>query len=334
MKFKKLLLIFVCTIALKTQAQSYSFSVATAGYTNLTGSTSLNGTATWDDPAFIIPVGFDFEYFGVTLSTFYLSEIGLGGLLANVPNDFGVGSILQPYGADIIDRGYDSETGGTPTGSLSPISYKLEGTAGNRILKVEWNNVGFYSDVEVNGAANSNFTNFQLWLFEADDSIEIHFGPNNITDLDLAFDDLGGSSVVLVESINFDTGALGDSGAITLIGSPTNPSVSVVTDIDDIEFAVLDDVIPNGTVYRFEPSNLSAAGFERMAFKLFPNPSSDVISITGLTQTEAFSIYDVMGREVMQGNLQPKSRLTIETLSKGLYLMEFSNGNTLRFLKQ
>lgn len=334
MEFKKLLLVLFCAIALKMHAQSYSFSVSTAGYANLTGSTSLNGTATWDDPEFIIPIGFEFEYFGVPLSSFYISDFGLGGLLANVPSDFGVASILQPYGADIIDRGYDFTLDETSTGSTSNISYKLEGVAGNRILKVEWNNVGFFSDVFENGTANNNFTNFQLWLFETDNSLEIHFGPNSITDLDLAFDGLGGTSVILAESVNFDTETFGDNGVIALIGSPTNPTVSVFTDPDEVEFAVLNGVIPNGTVYRFQSSNLSSSNFDRVALKLFPNPSSDVITITGLTQIQTYIMHDVMGRRVMHGYLQPNSSLNVESLSKGLYHLAFSNGNTLRFLKE
>lgn len=334
MKSKKLLTFFICVCALNAQAQFYNFTATSATYTNLTGSTSLNGTATWDDPNFTIPIGFGFQYFNNSLSTFYISDVGLGADLVNTPNDFGVVSILQAYGADIIDRGFDVNVGESSTGSQSNISYKLEGSSGNRILKVEWNNVGFYGDVDLNGASATNFTNFQLWLFESDNSIEIHFGPNSITDTNLAFDDLSGSSIILVEEFNLDSGILGPNGALLLTGSPVSPSLVTVFNFNNPENNVLNGVIPNGTLYRFVPSNLSTDEFETAQLKLFPNPSKDVIHINGLTQTQPYKIYNVMGSKMMEGDVNSGSSINIESLADGLYLIEFGTTTTLKFMKR
>ena len=333
MEIKKLLLILVCVLAFKSHAQSYTFTATTATYTNLTGSTSLNGTATWDDPDYTIPIGFNFQYFGDVLNNIYISNIGYGGDLADVPNYTGVVAILRAYGADIIDRGYDFAVDEAPTGSLSNISYKLEGAAGNRILKIEWNNVGFYSDVSQNGASATNATNFQLWLFETDNSIELHFGPNTITNTSLVFEGYPGSSVALLESVDLNSQTIGANGALVLTGDPINPTFSTVTTVSEFESSTLNGVIPNGTVYRFTVSGLSIDEFETAALKLFPNPSNDFITISGLEQQEDYTIYNVMGREITQGSIDSNTLLNIENFSNGLYFIEFRNGITLKFIK-
>ncbi len=334
MKFKKILFALFCLSTYNSIGQSYTFSTTSAAYTNLTGNTSLNGTATWDDPIFVIPIGFDFEYFGEALNTLYLSDIGVGGLLTDTPNDFGVVSILQVYGADIIDRGFDFNVGESPTGSLSSISYKLEGSIGNRIVKIEWNNVGFFEDVFLNGTSNSNATNFQLWLFEVDNSFEIHFGPNSITDSNLAFDGNPGTSIILTEAVDLDNGTLGANGAYVLLGSPLNPTFSNVTTFAQLENSNLNGVIPNGSVYRFTPSPLSLDEFEISELMLFPNPASKIINITGLKQKEAYRIYDNTGRFITKGTFNIGATLSIENLTNGLYMIQFKNGQTIKFIKE
>lgn len=334
MKLKKLLFALFCLSAFNLIGQSYTFSITNATYNSLNDSTSLNGTATWDDPLFAIPVGFDFEYFGEVLNTLYLSDIGLGGLLTDTPNDFGVISILQLYGADIIDRGFNFNVGESPTGSLSSISYKLEGSVGNRILKIEWNNVGFFEDVSINGSSNSNATNFQLWVFEIDNSFEIHFGPNSITDLNLAFEGASGTNITLVEELDTDNETLGVNGAYVLLGSPVNPTFSNVNTLIEIENSALNGVIPNGTVYRFTPVPLNVDGFEISNVTLFPNPASKIVNITGLKQKEVYSIYDFTGRLIKKSTVDVDETITIENLTNGLYLIQFKNGETLKFIKE
>lgn len=334
MKLKKLLFALFCLSAYILVGQSYNFSTTNTTYTSLTDSTSLNGTATWDDPSFVIPVGFDFEYFGEVLNTLYISDIGLGGLLADTPNDFGVISILQLYGADIIDRGFNFNLGESPTGSLSSISYKLEGSAGNRILKIEWNNVGFFEDVFINGSSNSNATNFQLWVFEINNSFEIHFGPNSITDLNLAFEGASGTNITLVEELDTDNETLGVNGAYVLLGSPVDPTFSNVNTLTEIENSALNGVIPNGTVYRFTPVPLNVVGFDISKLSLFPNPASTILNITGLKQKEAYCIYDYTGRLITKNTVDVDETITIENLSNGLYLLQFNNGVTLKFIKE
>ncbi len=136
---KKILLPVFLFIAMIANAQSvYNFETENSAYVNLTGSTSLNNGAVWDDPGYTIPLDFTFSLGTYTFDTIYILEWSVGGVLSSNPIDGGIVPILVPIGQDLIDLGFNSGV------SQSNISYKTEGTAGNKILKIEWNNVGFF----------------------------------------------------------------------------------------------------------------------------------------------------------------------------------------------
>jgi len=329
MNTQKLLTLILCGISFFANSQSYELSTSTGPYINLTNSTSLNGTAPWDDPEFAIPMGFDFEYFDITINQIYIDDWGFGAGLTSNPNETGTLPALVAYGADIADRAYDDNNQNATTGSLSNISYLVEGTAGNRILKIEWNNVGFLSDIVADNIS-TDFTNFQLWLFEGSNDIEIHFGPNSISNPDESFDGETGSSIALVPAYNFVTDVI-EENATFLSGNPSNPTV-VFSTVDDNTF--LDGVIPNGTIYKFTRSTLSTEDFQSVAkLELFPNPSKDAISLSGITTDKKYEIYNLLGNKIQEGIINKNERINIQNYSKGVYLIKFDNNQTLKFIK-
>ena len=137
MKQHLLFLCFLFAQSIHAQDFPYDFSVEQGVYTPLQNAISANNGMVWDDPSIEAPLGFDFQFFGQTASTLYW----YGGTAFNV---FGLPANTTPliiaYGSDLIDRGYDVGI------SQSPISYKTEGSPGNRIFKMEWSNAGFYDD--------------------------------------------------------------------------------------------------------------------------------------------------------------------------------------------
>ncbi|WP_299253817.1 T9SS type A sorting domain-containing protein [uncultured Aquimarina sp.] len=329
MNTKKIFTAIICGLSFFVNSQSYELSTSTAAYINLTSSTSLNNTAPWDDPEFAIPIGFDFEYFDITINQIYIDDWGFGAGLTTNPNETGTLPVLIPYGADIADRGYDFNNENATTGSLSNISYLVEGSVGNRILKIEWNNVGFHSDIFVDGIS-TDFTNFQMWLFEGSNDIEIHFGPNSISNPDESFDGEAGSLIALIPSYNFGTEVL-EENATFLSGNPINPTV-ILSTVDDNTF--LDGVIPNGTIYKFTRSTLSTEEFRSVTkLELFPNPSNDVISISGITTNEKYEIYNLLGNKIEDGIIYKNKRINIQNYSKGIYLIKLDNNQTLKFIK-
>lgn len=302
----------------------YTFTSTTGTYSNLVSPISLTNGSTWDDPQYTIPLGFNFDYFDSTVNKMYIEDYGLGGFIAINPTEVGIIPTLIPYGADIMDRGYDFASGGSSTGGLSPISYKLTGIAGNRILKIEWKNVGFYSDIDDNGIS-TDFTNFQLWLYETSNNIEIHFGPNSITQPSLCYDGVSGTSVELVPETNYSTGDYGPN-AITLNGPPLNPNVKIINSYDSLEFI-------NGTIYKFTKTGSTASLNENvLSFKptVYPNPANNFINISTNEKFELSQVHlmDMNGKIVRTINNQ-FNKVDVSDLESGIYILNIISKNGL-----
>lgn len=315
---KKLLFLSVVLINFTTQAQTYTLSVTNNAYTNLTGSTSLNNGVVWDDPAFTFPIGFDFQLYNTVFNTAYIHPDGLGNVITAAPNAANTMPTLIPIGIDIVDRGFVSGT------SLSNISYKLEGTSPNRILKMEWNNAGFLGDLSVNGTS-TDFLNFQVWLYETSNIVEYRYGPSSITFPADSFEGNSGPSVALFPLVNFNTGQ--PTAGLVLSGAANTPSSSTTT-----TQSYLTGMPSSGITYRFTPSNLSTNSFKTTnTFQIYPNPASDYLAINNnLNQKiEKVAIVDYTGK-VVQTIVSNFEKINIITLENGIYMVEIS-GNFKSF---
>lgn len=319
MKIKQLLFLAFCGLTINGQAQAYNFSMSTGTYTDLTGSTSLNNGITWDDPEFTIPVGFNFDCFGATITQ--LNTFDLGGALSTNTFYSGVKPFFTAYGADLIDRASTTTNYDGQPGSLSPISYKLEGVAGNRILKIEWKNAGFYEDVE-DDDVSIDYVNFQFWLYEGTNEIEIHFGPNSITQPSLVFYGEPGTSIELFPNYDFD----GDSTVIpstVLAGSPTAPNALALVNAYD---TTLTGVIPNGTIYKFVNP---AAGVSEISnaldvISLFPNPSNNFFSLSydvNKVDVNSVLIQNANGKLIKEVN-GTYNKIDVAELATGVYFVK------------
>ncbi len=70
------------------------------------------------------------------------------------------------------------------------------------------------------------------------------------------------------------------------------------------------------------------------SIKLHPNPSSDFIQVSGLTTSENYSIYNILGAKISQGAVSDNQMINIENFTNGMYFMKFDNGNTIKFTKK
>ncbi|MBU2927026.1 T9SS type A sorting domain-containing protein [Winogradskyella psychrotolerans] len=68
--------------------------------------------------------------------------------------------------------------------------------------------------------------------------------------------------------------------------------------------------------------------------KLFPNPTTDFIGVSGLIKTEKYSISNILGSKIMSGTISNNEKLDIQNLNKGLYFMTFDNGSSIKFIKK
>lgn len=327
MKFKHLLTTFFLGLTFCVNAQFYELTISSAPYADLVGSTSLNGEVPWDDPEFVIPLGFDFDFFDITYTELAIREWGLGGSLGTTDFTNITTPFLTPYGADVIDRGYDF-SGGEPTdGSLSNISYLVEGAEGSKILKVEWKNVGFYTELEEDNIS-TDFTNFQMWLYEGSNDIEVRFGMNSITDPEASFDEQTGSWIGLFENLNLDTEEL-TGEAFTLSGTPESAELTTINGNLENAVTFLDGIIPNSTVYKFSESIGSSTSnnpAENLGISIFPNPVANHVELRlddPTHQITAVTIRNLTGQILRKVEYQHQS-IDVSDVSAGVYLLEIN----------
>lgn len=88
------------------------------------------------------------------------------------------------------------------------------------------------------------------------------------------------------------------------------------------------------TYQRSTNQNLSTNdfGFSKN-IKLFPNPSHNFIQVLGLSNTENYRIYTILGTEVLNGITTDSKKIKIESLTKGIYFIKINDLSTLKFIK-
>lgn len=208
----------------------YTLTTLNEPYNNLTGATSINNGEAWDDPTYVVPIAFPFELNGNAIT--YLQFMGSGSLLASPTADPNWFTVVFPFEMDLIDRGYDIDV------SQSPISYKVEGATGSRILKIEWKNAGSYEEYVENGTLDM-YINFQLWLYEGSNRVEIRFGESMIDDPFLFYYTFG----VIMGVVDIDQDGEQFTNAHFLVGDIDAPVLSS-TDV------TIEGTPAEGTVYR------------------------------------------------------------------------------------
>lgn len=296
---------------------TYNFSVINENYVNLTNSISLNNGMYWDDPEYTIPIGFDFEIGGKTISTLYIS---FGDAIISSEydstDDLAMLSILSPE--------VDLEDNGNENNSLSNISYITEGSIGDRIFKLEWDNAGFFAE------PSSEYVNFQLWLYEDDYKVEYRYGASNITNPAIQFEEDGGPYIFLLPSYNDnDFNETLNKPAYFLSGDPNNPTVTEVLPGDEnlFEGEPLTSMPDSGTVYRFTPNETMSVDENSLkSFEIYPNPSEDFIAINTNFEFLDYTIYDRLGKRIAKGEL--KDKIEISNLASGVYFLELNNGSS------
>ena len=299
-------------ISAQTASPFYTFSLGTNTYTELDNPTFLtDSNEPWDDPQLTIPFDFPFQFFGNTISAFYTS-FGTGTDLYTT-NDFNASNtaILTPMLLDVVDRGYNDDA------SLSSISYKVVGNLGNRILKLQWKNVGLFDDLDLN-ETSTDFLNFQVWFFETSNKIEMHYGPSFIADVDFYSD----YAVALMKNIGLDNETIEDIHYLS--GMSSSPSLNITSDIDEFLDNSLDGIPAPNTVYIFNPIENTGNVKEidlNANVDVYPNPSTTTIAITSDSKIVSAAIKDISGRSLFVES-KNFSTISLENLDAGNYVLE------------
>lgn len=318
------------------QELPYTFTVENGPYTELANPTSLNDGMIWDDPQYIVPIGFDFEYMGSIYNTLSFGGVtSYGGELVfgNI-NDLTVWDNIMPYAMDLMDGGFD-----TPEMiSQSDISYEVIGAPGARIFKLQWKNAAFYNDE----APYTMRMNFQMWLYEYSNNIEFWYGARENLDT-FVIQDLNGILVGMGQQVDLtnQTNPTAENFWV-LTGDPLNPGVANTPSVVDIESTtLLLNTPPAGYVYAFRTgiASIDEVVNNELVAELYPTQVYTSFNVkTAEHQKVQLTIMDATGKivdsQLIDGGFQV---INAEALASGAYFVKMSSdaGTTVkRFVKK
>lgn len=300
-----LMLFFVVVV---NAQNDYEFTVFNEPYSDLVGATSLNSGQPFDDPVYTVPIGFTFTAAGNSFDTIYFPENGFGAELNSIINfEMGTSTFIIPLAQDIVSR---MDAGGNVS---SDISYLTVGTAGSRILKIGWTNVGFFDD-----STTEDFMNFQVWIYEGSNALEFRYGVNAINNPLESFEEESGPIVAFAPLFD-NNEAVFLADAYILSGDPANPDVLVFSGEEDGNGALI-GAIPDGTVYRFTPVILSTQDFSAVTLTLFPNPVINNFSIHSNKSINSVMLTNSLGQIIFQVANQTQN-INISEIPAGIYFI-------------
>lgn len=299
------LLIFQCSLyaQLNCEGVEYSVSSFTEDYNIIDEelANSLSYGLTWDDPDWEIPIGFDFTYFNyVTNELTFIPDLVGGGLAVNADAIKNAVSVILPAYADYTDLGFGKTMNSGEKGGLSNISYLTQGEEGSRIFILEWNNVGFYYDI-AEGEGES-YANFQLWIFEEDNSFEVRFGESSISDPEQVFEGAMSPNTALICSIILENQEV---NGLSVSGDVSNPTTG---DIDLISLGSFTSMPDNGRVLRFERQTVENLAEQKTSTRLMvsPVPFSDYISVKSDEDFDRVQLLDLTGNVLFDSRSMEK----------------------------
>ena len=288
-------------------------------YSPLNNQNSLTQGIPYDDPEYVVPIGFDFDYLGYTYQTLYFAGVDSYGMeleFRGADDTYPVCRI-SPCMLDIIDGQYDVDGKAD-----SDIRYEVVGPPGNQVFKLEWSNVAFYNE----GDPYSMRLNVQMWLYQSTGIIEFRYGPRTELDYDVILD-YAGVPVMFMRNVNMDDGTW--EAAQALLGTPSDPEFTEIqSDFDLNESLYLSAVPDNGVVYTFSPLIVNLEESEK-ELQVFPNPADETLYIQrdGFINQQAM-LYNSQGQMVSMVQLRSSlERLDVRDLPAGVYFLNIFDKN-------
>ena len=301
----------------------FQFSYEQGEYKDLENPISLTNGQIWDDPNFTVPLGFNFEYLGQTVTTLNSNDNLSGAmLLAGIGSSDGINMII-PYFSDLQDRGALTNE------SISEINYEIVGESPSKIAKIEWKNAGFYDEIDENFESTS-FINLQLWVYEGSNEIAIIFGENDIN-TKIAHE-YGGASIGFINNLNF--GVYRAELVWNLFGNPYDPEISELNDVSiDQDPPVFIADPQEGTIYRFVPNGVTSSDqiSELANVAVYPTIVLDQLFIENNSMEDVdVQVYNSIGLQIAVYNFLPGVQtIDLSAYDQGMYFVNMQQGNAV-----
>lgn len=322
------------------QYEFYKDSTFNQSWTLLSNTTSVNNGQYWNKyKNYEIPIGFTFKFFGQNVDTLYMNQnLGDGAWFFTRPRDTNstFGSAIVAHGSSLSDR--DSTFS---TNSVSPISYSVSGSAPNRIFKIQWINAGFLNAI-FNGN-NVDSVNFQLWLHETSNNIDVLFGDGNYVSANPDLYGTGsGPNIAIFDSLNFNDFMV--KKYYYFNGNITSPYLDSLTDLGNISASPSMSGNPtSGDVFRFMPlspnTNVGYISYltHQKSNVNYYNKSNELKIDILVNDDYHYVLANTNGAIISQGALQKGQKLiNTSNLATGIYILKLisnSENYSTKFIK-
>lgn len=287
---------------------SYSFATEVVPYQDLVGAT-MAGIAPGDEPLHTLD-------FGQEEFTFFKKPYQLtGGQVLEIAGQ-GFIRFWTETSVVVID-GYFMNF--NKRDDASTISYLIEGEPGDKVLKVQWKNVGFPHGLP------TDYINFQIWLYQKSGVIELRMGPNQVQGPD-TYKENGPWLGAFTSPKTFTE--MTEKCWIT--GDPASPAFDTKK---TLQFKRLTGTPAPGTLYRLTPATEASVLPERgnaRELRLLPNPAGDIVTFDlgdAPAANATVRVIDMSGSIVSELLLKQHERMIdVAALPGGAYVVEVTNG--------
>jgi len=286
----------------------YSFEKTTQDYVPLSNPTMLTSSQLWDNNQSYI-IDFDFIVYDQHYNT--ISVLAGGGISFSGVEPRSLQVYHTVFGGYLLQSKGELE---------STIGYEISGSVGARILKIQWENAGFVQWYPTSDS--SDYVDFQIWLFESDHHLEIHFGGNATDPGTYGYPDAT-SDANPGPGIRFQYDNCSSNLCVT--GFADNPSWSFY-DFCTPNQTFVDGTPSEGTTYIFNTENITSVNNNNLttSVMIFPNPLSSEVNIKNCRVIRQIRIIETTGKIVYTNNCVNEKQITIElgNLKPGLYMIE------------
>jgi hypothetical protein len=169
-------------------------------------------------------------------------------------------------------------------------------------------------------------------------------GPNDdAISLTVTFD----SPVNIVSVYHADPFGFAETLTFTPVGGSNSPVMdshignggsTAILNWSDVTSFVITGATSTGQYFIDEIVIAATLGLEDFNFgksiSISPNPSNSYIQISGLTKTQNYRIFNIIGTEISNGNISNNEKIDTQNLTSGLYLLKFDNGRASKFIKE
>ncbi len=261
----------------------------------------------WDPEGdWLLDLGFTFEVMDIAVDQF---EFWDGDLVFQQPYD----KLFVTFGFGLQDRGL-FVNGNIPMRATHLLAH-VEGEPGNRVFILGLDNAGIL------GGDSLEFINFQVRLYEADNALELHYGPCYVRPETYQELNWNGPYIEFADYA-YANGVEGEEYLFSLNGDPEDPIIT--NNVDDQTGLI--GTPPEGTVYRFVPLTVSTNEvLQRPVSVWFTGAALRVVS-KDLPLYDSYALSDLQGRVLLRGDLPEGDAQHYElalpsSLGSGMYLL-------------